>query len=103
MDKIEYLEDYKESLKAEIERAKRLELLLSNKEFKEFIAEGYMKDYALDNLQHSTNTSIPLAQREEYSLKAKSTCILSQYIAEIINKAHMAQNQLNEIDEEING
>ena len=50
MDKIEYLEDYKESLKIEVERAKRLELLLSNKEFKEFIAEGYMKDYALYNL-----------------------------------------------------
>ena len=97
------LESFKDSLKKDVDNAKRLENLLSNPDYIEFITEGFLKQYALYNLRNSTDSRIPLAQREDYLFRAKSTGVLTQYIAEVFNRANLAQNQLKEIDEEING
>ena len=102
MISLEELESYKEQLKEEVEKGKRLNALLNNKDFKEFILDGYTKDYVLYNLKNSTDTKIPLDVREDYLLKAKGASIFTHYLDGLLVRAEQAKSQLNEIDEETN-
>ena len=98
----EDMEKYKEYLKEEIDKGKRLKSLLDNKDFKEFILDGYTKDYVLYNLKNSTDTKNSLEVREDYLLKAKGASIFTHYLEGLLVRAEQAKSQLNEIDEETN-
>ena len=95
----EDMEKYKEYLKEEIDKGKRLKSLLDNKDFKEFILDGYTKDYVLYNLKNSTDTKNPLEVREDYLLKAKGASIFTHYLDGLLVRAEQAKSQLNEIDD----
>ena len=98
----EDMEKYKEYLKEEIDKGKRLKALLDNKDFKEFILGGYTKNYVLYNIKKKKDTKIPLDVREDYLLKAKGASIFTHYLDGLLVKAEQAKSQLNEIDEETN-
>ena len=98
----EGMEKYKAYLKGEIDKGKQLKALLDKKDYKEYILDGYTKDYVLYNLKNSTDTKIPLDVREDFLLKAKGASIFTHYLDGLLVRAEQAKSQLNEIDEETN-
>jgi hypothetical protein len=95
------LEQHKENLKRYVERRDALVKLLKNREFKQIISEGFMRDEVVRSVAMSGDPNFDAKQQADCLSMAQAGGHLKRYLNLSLAEGQRAQDALPELDSAI--